>query len=74
MVEQFLGKNLIRVAKKNDFEIRVVNSWNAYDWLSAKTVQKITKTMQNMRIDQKVNELLQMGLLMENGGLMVNAS
>jgi len=30
--------------------------------------------MQNMRIGQKVDELLKMGLLMDNGGLMASAS
>ena len=74
MVEQFLGKRLIRVAKESGLEVRVANSWNAYDYLSKQTAQRITKAMQNMRIDQKVNELLKVALLMEHGGVLVSPS
>ena len=74
MVEQFLGKRLIRVAKESGLEVRVANSWNAYDYLSKQTAQRITKAMQNMRIEQKVNELLKVALLMEHGGILVSAS
>jgi len=74
MVEQFLGRNMVRAANKAGLEVRLANSWNAYNWLTPKTTQRITKTMQNMRIEQKVDELLKMGLLMDNGGLMASAS
>lgn len=69
-----MGSNLAKIAKNSSLEIRMANSWDAYDWLSAKTTKKITKTMQNIRVDQKVNELLKIALLMEHGGIMVSLS
>jgi len=36
---------------KNGYEVRIVDSWTAYDWLSKPTIHKITKAIQNVKID-----------------------
>lgn len=49
--------------KKAHFEVRYVNSWSTYDWLNDKTMEKITKPMQNTLIDEGVHSLLKLALL-----------
>lgn len=34
MLEQLLGNYFIHLANESSYEIRAVNSWNAYQWLS----------------------------------------
>lgn len=60
------------VAAKLGYEVRVVNSWTAYDYLSDFTSAKISKIMQRSKVDQSVHPLLKLALLIENGGIMVN--
>lgn len=33
------------------YEVKIVNSWTAYDWLSPETIADISKTIQNTKID-----------------------
>lgn len=49
---------------KYGYEIRLVNSWNAYDWLTERTTQRITKAMHNTRLDASVSSFLKLGLLL----------
>jgi hypothetical protein len=49
MVEQLLGNFIAQKARESGFEVRFVNAWTAYDFLSHKTTEKITKTMQNRK-------------------------
>jgi hypothetical protein len=51
------------------YEVRVVNSWTAYDWLTPATIANITKAIQNTKIDETVTSLLKLALLMEHGGV-----
>jgi hypothetical protein len=51
--------------------VRTVNAWDAYQWLSPEITADITRTMQNMRIEESVNDLLRLALLIEHGGIMV---
>jgi hypothetical protein len=74
MIEQMLGNRIAEAAGKSGYEVRKVSSWSAYRWLSEKTNQTITKTMQNMHIEESVSELLRMALLMEHGGIMLRVS
>lgn len=71
MFEQLQGNFIIQKAIKSKFEIRFVNSWSAYDWLSNETSEKITKAMQNNKFEQKVDDLLKIAILMEHGGLLI---
>lgn len=48
----------------------MVNSWTAYDWLSQSMILQITKTIQNAKIDETVDNLLKLALLIEHGGVM----
>lgn len=59
------------LAVLNGYEARIVDSWTAYDWLSAPMISKITKTIQNTKMDVTVCDLLKLGLLMEHGGIMI---
>ena len=59
-------------AKKQNYEVRMVNSWSAYDWLSNSTIENITKTMQNNLIDETVHNILKLALLADNGGIMAD--
>lgn len=36
---------------KSGYEVRIVDSWTAYDWLSQHTIDKITRAIQNVKID-----------------------
>ena len=54
------------------YEVRIVNSWTAYDWLSEKTINRISKAMQESKVDETVHNTLKLALLMENGGIMIN--
>jgi hypothetical protein len=74
MIEQMLGNFIVQKAEESGYEVRKVNSWSAYQWLSEATKEKVTKTMQNMQIEVSVNEVLKMALLMEHGGLMFRLS
>ncbi len=74
MVEQMLGNAIISKARESGYEIRITNSWSAYEWLSEETEQAITSAMQNMQIEEKVNDLLRIALLMEHGGVIMKVS
>ena len=56
----------------NGYEVRLVDSWTAYDWLSPSTISNITKAIQNAKIDETVCNLLKMALLMEHGGILIS--
>ena len=58
-------------ATTNGYEVRIVNSWNAYDWLSEGMTKNITTTIQKTKIDETVCSLLKLALLIEHGGIMV---
>lgn len=49
----------------------MATSWSAYEWLSPETTAKITKAMQNNKFQQRVGDLLRLGLLMEHGGMIL---
>ena len=44
MTEALVAKHLIHVGKKSGFEVRVVNSLTAYDWLSPEMTEIVRKT------------------------------
>lgn len=71
MLEQLLGNFIILKAKESNYEIRFINSWSAYEWLSNKTIERITHTMQNTKYEQKVDDLLRMAILKEHGGIIM---
>jgi len=59
------------------YEVRFVDSWNAYDYLpdylpDQQIVTRIGKTMQNSQIDEPVHNLLKLALLYQHGGIMFN--
>ena len=59
-------------AHKFGYDFRFANSWNSYDWLSEETTAKISKAMQNSKVDDTVHNLLKIALLMENGGVLIS--
>lgn len=59
-------------AKRLGYEVRLANSWSAYDYLSTNTTARISKAMQNSKVDQPIHPLLKLALLMENGGILIN--
>jgi hypothetical protein len=74
MYEQMLGNYLKLAAEASGFEVRLANSWSAYDWLSPETEKKITKTKHQSLFEHKIDDLLRWGLLMDHGGVMVKLS
>jgi hypothetical protein len=54
------------------YEVRMVNSWTAYDWLSENMIQRITKARMNAKADEGVHNMLKLALLLEHGGVLVN--
>ena len=49
----------------------MVDSWNAYDWISAEMTKRVSHTIQNTQLDETVSNLLKLALLIEHGGVMV---
>lgn len=64
MPTQGLIYSLSDSISKLGYEVRWVNSWNAYDWLTEATIARISKAMQNSKVDQTVHALLKIALLM----------
>ena len=59
--------------QKQGYEVKFVNSWNAYDYISTnETIARIGKAMQNSQIDEGVDNLLKLALLYEHGGVLIN--
>ena len=56
------------------YEVRLINSLTAYDWLSNNTVQQINYAMQNRKFEVLVEDLLRLGVLMEHGGVLLKVS
>lgn len=56
----------------NGYDVRIVNSWSAYDWLKNETITTITKTIQNVKIDETVCSLIKLALLKEHGGILIS--
>ena len=46
-----------------NYEVCLINSWTAYDWLSEEITTNITKTMQQVQIDVGVDDLLILAVL-----------
>ena len=63
--------HLKAVAAKNNFEVRVVDSWNAYNWISPDMSKRVSNIIQNTKLDESVASLLKLALLIENGGIMI---
>ena len=59
---------------QSQWKVVIVNSKTAYDYLSPEITQRITYTMQHMLIEEKVNDLLRLALLMENGGIVIRVT
>ena len=72
MLEQVMGHYLILVGNQSGWEVRVVNSWSAYNHLTPDTQKKITDTMQRMYLEEKVHDLYKLGLLIDNGGVVIS--
>ena len=53
------------------YELRLINSWTAYNWLSDEISANITKTMQRVQIDVGADELLIMAIMIEHGGIIL---
>jgi hypothetical protein len=71
MVEHLSGNYLVEMAKESGFEVRTVNAWDAYQWLSPEITADITRTMQSQQISESVSDLLRLALLIEHGGVVV---
>jgi hypothetical protein len=72
MLEQVMGHYLIHIAEKSGWQIKIVNSWTAYDSLTPKTQKKVTFTMQNMLIEERVHDLYKLALLLDKGGVVID--
>lgn len=74
MLEQVMAHYCIEKAMQSQWKVVIVNSKTAYDYLSPEITQRITYTMQHMLIEEKVNDLLRLALLMENGGIVIRVT
>ena len=72
MNEQIYFQLFNHTGVQSGYEVRLANSWNAYDWLSNQTTTAITKAMHNSKVDEGVHNLLKIALLMEHGGMLIN--
>lgn len=71
MLDQTMSNYYIDYGQNLGYEVRLVNSWTAYDWLSEGSIQNITSTMGRVKIDVGVDDLLILALLMEHGGVIM---
>jgi hypothetical protein len=71
MTESLAAKHLIHVGKKSGYDVRVVNSFTAYDWLSPEMTEAVRITKHKSKYILQVHELLRIALLIEHGGLAV---
>ena len=55
MTEGLVAKHLIHVGKKSGFEVRVVNSLTAYDWLSSEMTEIVRKTKHTSKYIISIN-------------------
>lgn len=69
MLESVGAQHQISVGKASGFDVRVVDLINAYDWLSAGTVELIRQAKHNTQYYIPVAELLRVALLLEHGGV-----
>ena len=65
-----LGNYIQKRGEESGYEVRLVNTINAYDWLSNQTADEITYAMANRKLEVGPDELLRFGLLMEHGGVL----
>lgn len=72
MTEQIYLEYFNSTAHRFGYQVRTVNSWNSYDWLTENTIYSISKAMQNSKVDQTIHSVLKLALLMEHGGILVN--
>ena len=71
MVNQIFINYYIDLSRKMHYELRLINSWTAYNWLSDEISANITKTMQRVQIDVGADELLIMAIMIEHGGIIL---
>ena len=74
MVDAMALKNHIHFGKQDNFEVRVINNLNAYDWLSEEITAFIKETHQKSKVDLPVYELLRLALLYEHGGIFLRSN
>jgi hypothetical protein len=74
MVDAMTLKNHIHFGKQDNFEVRVINNLNAYDWLSEEIIAFIKETHQKSKVDLPVFELLRLAILYEHGGIFLRSS
>ena len=60
--------------RNKGYEVKYVNSWSAYDWISSETIKKITKIRSNILIDEPVHNMLKLAILYENGGILATSN
>lgn len=65
------AKHLIHVGKKSGFDVRVVNAFTAYDWLTPEMTEWVRKTKHKSKYILSVTDILRIALLAEHGGLSV---
>lgn len=63
MFQQVFMAHLNATVPPMGYEVRFVNSWTAYDWISQDYTERITKAMHNSKIDEGVHNMLKMALL-----------
>lgn len=58
-------------ANKSGFNARIINNYNAYEWLSEDLTELIRSTLHKSKFDFRVGQLLRLALLIEHGGISV---
>lgn len=74
MKESLTARQQIDVGRQSGYEVRIVNSISAYDWLSPDIAELIRKVKHNSRIYIPVADLLRIALLVEHGGVSIRIS
>lgn len=71
MTDGTAARHLIHVGHKSGFDVRVVDAFSAYDWLSPQMVERVRVAKHKSKYILAVEELLRVALLVEHGGLSV---
>lgn len=71
MTEGTAARHLMHVGKKSGFDVRVVDVFTAYGWLSPQMAERVRVAKHKSKYMLAVEELLRVALLVEHGGLFV---
>ncbi len=63
MIDGIAARHLMHVGQKSGFDVRMVDAFSAYDWLSPEMVERVRVAKHKSKYIMTVEELLRVALL-----------